>query len=117
MISCDTHQLVKESFPKEGLAEFSEVSAQHRANRVDVVPVDQGGEGVATLLELLLVLVDVSMCSTDPEDTLVLHAKVVDILDAALNDQRNLLPGVLEVLVQGAPEDSGEPRCLGLHLL
>ena len=61
MISRYAHELVKECLPKQRLSEFPEVSAQYRAHRVDVVPVDQGGEGVTALLKLLLVLVDVSL--------------------------------------------------------
>ena len=61
MISRYAHELVKECLPKQWLPEFPEVSAQHGAHGVNVVPVDQGGEGVTTLLKLLLVLVDVSL--------------------------------------------------------
>ena len=61
------HELVKEGLPKQRLSEFPEVSAQHGAHRVDVVPVDQGGEGVTALLKLLLVLVDVGLEKMDTD--------------------------------------------------
>ena len=64
-----THELVKECLPKQRLSEFPEVSGQHRAHGVDVVPVDQGGEGVTALLKLLLVLIDVSL-----EENLIVFA-------------------------------------------
>lgn len=55
------HELVKEGLPEQRVSKLPEVSAQHRAHGVDVVPVDQGGEGVTALLKLLLILVDVSL--------------------------------------------------------
>ena len=59
------HELVKEGLHKQRVSKFPEVSAQHGAHRVDVVPVDQGGEGVTALLKLLLVLVDISLEKMD----------------------------------------------------
>ena len=52
-----------------------------------------------------------------PKDALMPHAVGVDVLDAALNHQRNLLTRRLEILVQRASEHCGQPSSLGLHLL
>ena len=131
----DAHQLVKEGLPKQRLSELPEVSAQHGGHGVDVVPVDQGREGVTTLFKFLLVLVDVSLeivvlpffscwhiCLThvspsDPEDALVPHAVGVDVLDAALYHQRNFFSCRLKILVKRTSEHCGQPSRLGLHLL
>ena len=131
----DAHQLVKEGLPKQRLSELPEVSAQHGGHGVDVVPVDQGREGVTTLFKFLLVLVNVSLeivvlpfiycwhiCLThvspsDPEDALVPHAVGVDVLDTALYHQRNLFSCRLKILVKRASEHCGQPSRLGLHLL
>ena len=57
------------------------------------------------------------MSSADPEDALVPHAVGVDVLDAALYHQRNLLTRRLKILVQRASKHFGHPGSLGLHLL
>ena len=57
------------------------------------------------------------MSPSDPEDALVPHAVGVDVLDAALYHQRNLLSCRLKILVKRASKYCGQPSCLGLHLL
>ena len=57
------------------------------------------------------------MSPPDSEDSLVLHAVGVDVLDAALYHQRNLLSSRLKILVKRASEHFGQSSRLGLHLL
>ena len=57
------------------------------------------------------------MSSADSEDALVPHAVGVDVLDAALYHQRNLLSSRLKILVKRSSEHCRQSSRLGLHLL